>query len=73
MPVYLYLWEYWENYNGVFSANEYLTRNNLMNAFDDEYDTPIKIGKRVAVVGEGNVAMDAARTAKAWCRCVGCI
>ncbi|NMB33215.1 MAG: FAD-dependent oxidoreductase, partial [Clostridium sp.] len=53
-----------ENYNGVFSANEYLTRNNLMNAFDDEYDTPIKIGKRVAVVGGGNVAMDAARTAK---------
>jgi glutamate synthase (NADPH/NADH) small chain len=52
-----------ENANGVFSANEYLTRNNLMKAFDPEYDTPIIIGKRVAVVGGGNVAMDAARTA----------
>ena len=48
---------------GVFSANEYLTRNNLMKAFDPKYDTPIAIGKKVAVVGGGNVAMDAARTA----------
>ncbi|HCJ56982.1 NADPH-dependent glutamate synthase [Lutispora sp.] len=53
-----------ENYNGVFSANEFLTRNNLMKAYEDEYDTPIKVGSRVAVVGGGNVAMDAARTAK---------
>lgn len=52
-----------ENANGVFSANEYLTRNNLMKAFDDEYDTPIIAGKKVAVIGGGNVAMDAARTA----------
>lgn len=52
-----------ENANGVFSANEYLTRSNLMKAFDDNYDTPIMIGKKVAVVGGGNVAMDAARTA----------
>lgn len=52
-----------ENANGVFSANEYLTRNNLMKAFDETYDTPIIAGKRVAVVGGGNVAMDAARTA----------
>jgi glutamate synthase (NADPH/NADH) small chain len=52
-----------ENANGVFSANEYLTRNNLMKAFDENYDTPIIIGKKVAVVGGGNVAMDAARTA----------
>ena len=53
-----------ENANGVFSANEYLTRNNLMKAFRDDYDTPIVAGKKVAVVGGGNVAMDAARTAK---------
>lgn len=53
-----------ENANGVFSANEYLTRNNLMKAFDDSYDTPIMAGKNVVVVGGGNVAMDAARTAK---------
>ncbi|WP_125152905.1 NADPH-dependent glutamate synthase [Clostridium rectalis] len=53
-----------ENYNGVFSANEFLTRNNLMKAFKSEYDTPILLGKKVAVVGGGNVAMDAARTAK---------
>ena len=52
-----------ENANGVFSANEYLTRNNLMKAFDENYDTPIARGKKVAVVGGGNVAMDAARTA----------
>lgn len=52
-----------ENANGVFSANEYLTRSNLMKAFKEEYDTPIAAGKKVAVVGGGNVAMDAARTA----------
>ena len=52
-----------ENANGVFSANEYLTRSNLMKAFVDEYDTPIVAGTKVAVVGGGNVAMDAARTA----------
>lgn len=52
-----------ENANGVFSANEYLTRNNLMKAFDAAYDTPITLGRKVAVVGGGNVAMDAARTA----------
>lgn len=52
-----------ENANGVFSANEYLTRSNLMKAFRTDYDTPIVAGKKVAVVGGGNVAMDAARTA----------
>lgn len=52
-----------ENANGVFSANEYLTRSNLMKAFKEEYATPIVAGKKVAVVGGGNVAMDAARTA----------
>lgn len=52
-----------ENANGVFSANEYLTRNNLMSAYREDYDTPIHGGKKVAVVGGGNVAMDAARTA----------
>ena len=52
-----------ENSNGVFSANEYLTRANLMKAYSDEYDTPITHGKKVVVVGGGNVAMDAARTA----------
>lgn len=52
-----------EQANGVFSANEFLTRNNLMKAFRDDYDTPIHMGKKVAVVGGGNVAMDAARTA----------
>ncbi len=51
-----------EQANGVFSANEFLTRNNLMKAFK-EYDTPISRGKKVVVVGGGNVAMDAARTA----------
>ena len=53
-----------ENLNGVVSANEFLTRANLMRAYDDEYDTPIYVGKRVAVVGGGYVAMDAVRTAK---------
>ncbi|MBO4904758.1 MAG: FAD-dependent oxidoreductase, partial [Lachnospiraceae bacterium] len=48
---------------GVYSANEYLTRSNLMKAFRDDHDTPINPGKKVAVVGGGNVAMDAARTA----------
>ena len=52
-----------ENSNGVFSANEFLTRNNLMKAYIEDYATPIKVGKKVAVVGGGNVAMDAARTA----------
>ena len=52
-----------ENANGVFSANEYLTRSNLMKAFDESYDTPIAAGTKVAVIGGGNVAMDAARTA----------
>ena len=52
-----------EQANGVFSANEFLTRNNLMKAFREDYDTPIYRGKKVAVVGGGNVAMDAARTA----------
>ncbi len=51
-----------ENLNGVFSANEFLTRNNLMKAFRDDYLTPIHAGKSVCVVGGGNVAMDAART-----------
>ena len=52
-----------ENANGVFSANEYLTRSNLMKAFREDFATPIVGGKKVAVVGGGNVAMDAARTA----------
>ncbi len=52
-----------EQANGVFSANEFLTRNNLMKAFREDYDTPIYHGQKVAVVGGGNVAMDAARTA----------
>ena len=52
-----------ENANGVFSANEYLTRSNLMKAFDENSNTPIMRGKKVAIVGGGNVAMDAARTA----------
>ena len=52
-----------EHYNGVFSANEFLTRNNLMKAYRNDYDTPIHAGKKVVVVGGGNVAMDAARTA----------
>lgn len=54
-----------ENLNGVYSANEFLTRINLMKAYDfPNADTPVKIGKNVAVVGGGNVAMDAARSAK---------
>lgn len=52
-----------ENLNGVMSANEYLTRNNLMRAYDDRYETIIQKGKKVITVGGGNVAMDAARTA----------
>ena len=52
-----------EQANGVFSANEFLTRNNLMKAFKEGYETPISKGKKVVVVGGGNVAMDAARTA----------
>ncbi len=53
-----------ENFNGVLSANEFLTRANLMHAYDAEYDTPIYVGRKVVVVGGGNVAMDAVRTAK---------
>ena len=53
-----------ESLNGVYSANEYLTRVNFMKAFKEGYDTPITHDKRVAIVGGGNVAMDAARTAK---------
>lgn len=53
-----------ENLLGVYSANEYLTRINLMKAYKPEYDTPIQSSKRVAVIGGGNVAMDAARCAK---------
>ena len=53
-----------ENLNGVYSANEFLTRSNLMKAYRfPEYDTPISVGKKVAVIGAGNVAMDSARTA----------
>lgn len=53
-----------ENLNGVVSANEFLTRANLMKAYDPDYSTPIYVGKKVTVVGGGNVAMDAVRTAK---------
>ena len=53
-----------ENLNGVYSANEFLTRNNLMHSYDPCYDTPVYTGKRVIVVGGGNVAMDAVRTAR---------
>ena len=53
-----------ENLNGIYSANEFLTRVNLMKAYRfPEYDTPVKVGKRVAVIGGGNVAMDSARCA----------
>ena len=52
-----------ENLNGVYSANEFLTRVNLMRAYDAEADTPVHVGKRVAVIGSGNTAMDAVRTA----------
>ncbi len=52
-----------ENFNGVYSANEFLTRVNLMKAYDAEYDTKVRLGKQVVVVGGGNVAMDAARSA----------
>lgn len=53
-----------ENYNGILSSNEYLTRVNLMNAAKDEFDTPVIKGKTVAVIGGGNTAMDSVRTAK---------
>jgi glutamate synthase (NADPH/NADH) small chain len=53
-----------ENYNGIFSSNEYLTRINLMNAAKEDYDTPVLSGKNVAVIGGGNTAMDSVRTAK---------
>ena len=53
-----------ENLNGVVSANEFLTRSNLMRAYDGEYDTPVFVGRRTVVVGGGNVAMDAVRTAR---------
>jgi glutamate synthase (NADPH/NADH) small chain len=53
-----------ENLNGISSANEFLTRVNLMKAFREEYSTPVKVGKKVAVIGAGNVAMDSARCAK---------
>lgn len=53
-----------ESLNGVFSANEFLTRTNLMKAYRSDYDTPIFFGNHVAVVGGGNVAMDCARAAK---------
>ena len=52
-----------ENFNGVYSANEFLTRVNLMKAYDPEYDTKVRQGKHVVVVGGGNVAMDSARSA----------
>lgn len=62
LPVFMHIPG--ENLNGVYSANEFLTRANLMKAYlFPEYDTPIKIGKKMAVIGGGNVAMDAARTA----------
>ena len=58
-----------EGLSGVYSANEFLTRINLMKAYLHDYDTPINRPKSVAVIGGGNVAMDAARSAKAFgCR-----
>ena len=55
--------------NGVFSANEYLTRSNLMKAFNDDYDTPIARFNKVAIVGGGNVAMGCCKNSvKTWCR-----
>jgi glutamate synthase (NADPH) small chain len=63
LPVFMHIPG--ENFNGVYSANEFLTRINLMKAYKfPDCDTPIKVGRRVAVVGGGNVAMDAARSAK---------
>ena len=53
-----------ENLNGVLSSNEYLTRINLMSAADKRFDTPVRIGKKVAIIGGGNTAMDSVRTAK---------
>lgn len=53
-----------ENLNGVFSANEFLTRINLMKAYKSNYKTPVRVGNKVAVIGGGNVAMDSVRTAK---------
>jgi glutamate synthase (NADPH) small chain len=53
-----------ENYNGILSSNEYLTRVNLMNAAKSDYDTPVLMGKNVAVIGGGNTAMDSVRTTK---------
>jgi len=53
-----------ENFIGIYSSNEYLTRINLMNAADPDYDTPVLSGKNVAVIGGGNTAMDSVRTAK---------
>ena len=56
-----------ENLNGVYSANEFLTRVNLMKAYEfPNYATPVYVGKKAAIVGAGNVAMDAARTRSAW-------
>lgn len=52
-----------ENLTGIYSANEFLTRINLMKAYRDDYDTPVKVGNKVAVIGAGNVAMDSARAA----------
>ncbi len=52
-----------ENLSGIYSANEFLTRTNLMKAYENDYDTPIRVGKRVDVIGGGNVAMDSARSA----------
>ncbi|MBQ3634867.1 MAG: NADPH-dependent glutamate synthase [Bacteroidales bacterium] len=53
-----------ENYNGIMSSNEYLTRVNLMHAADEKFDTPVIFGKKVAVIGGGNTAMDSVRTAR---------